>query len=245
MPSRATLRQRDESDVSPVLAFDCAVSGLAVAVLNAGGSPAVHREPGREQAARLLPAIAGVLAAAGVDRRALSMIAVTVGPGSFTGVRVGLAAARGLAVALGVPLAGIATTAVLLAQAQKRARGRVVVAAVDSHLGDWFCAIGAEGEDRPGMPFAADAAELLGRLGGRRCLVVGLQATQLAARLVDLGLDAEGQEVLPDPVVLGRLAVAEGIEAWRAHNRTEGLARPLYLRGVNITLPSGERRTVE
>jgi tRNA threonylcarbamoyladenosine biosynthesis protein TsaB len=228
-----------------VLAFDCAVSGLAVAVLDDGEALAVHREPGREQAARLLPAIGDVLAAARVDRRALSMIAVTVGPGSFTGVRVGLAAARGLAVALAVPLAGVATTAVLLAQAQKQAQERVVLAAVDSHLGDWFCAIGTEGDDRPGTPFATDAAELLAKLCGRRCLVVGSQAMQLAARLVELGLDAEGQEALPDPVVLARLAVAEGIEGWRSRNRTEGLPRPLYLRGVNITLPSGERRTVE
>jgi tRNA threonylcarbamoyladenosine biosynthesis protein TsaB len=50
---------------------------------------------------------------------------------------------------------------------------------------------------------------------------------------------------LPDPIVLARLGAAEGVEAWRARNRREGLPRPLYLRGVNITLPSGERRTVE
>jgi tRNA threonylcarbamoyladenosine biosynthesis protein TsaB len=243
MPSRASKRQRHGPDMSLVLAFDCAVSGLAVAVLNDGEAVAVHREPGREQAARLLPAIGGALAAAGVDRHALSMISVTVGPGSFTGVRVGLAAARGLAVALAVPLAGIATTAVLLAQAQ--AAERRVIAAIDSHLGDWFCVLGADGGDAADSPFTAGAAELVPRLRGRRCLVVGSQATQLAARLADLGIDVEGQEALPDPVVLARLAAAEGVEAWRARNRREGLPRPLYLRGVNITLPSGERRTVE
>lgn len=229
--------------MSPVLAFDCAVSGLAVAVLRDGEVLAVHREQGREQAARLLPAIGDVLDAARVDRRELSMIAVTVGPGSFTGVRVGLAAARGLAVALAVPLAGIATTAVLLAQAP--AKERLVVAAIDSHLGDWFCALGTEGGDAAGAPFAAGAAELVEKLRGRRCLVIGSQAMQLAARLAGLGLDAEGQEALPDPVVLARLAVVEGVEAWRARNQADGLPRPLYLRGVNITLPSGERRTVE
>src|SRR5471032_2585041 len=143
-----------------VLAFDCAVSGLAVAVVRDGSALAIHREEGREQAARLLPAIAALLEQAAVDRRALSLIAVTVGPGSFTGVRVGLAAARGLAVGLGVPLAGLATTRVLLAQA--RPRGRTVVAAIDSRLCDWFCAIG-EGlgeEDGKPSPFVAAAPEL-------------------------------------------------------------------------------------
>src|SRR6185369_2250653 len=125
--------------MSLVLAFDCAVTGLAVAVVRDGASLASHCAEGRDQAATLLPAIASTLEQAGVARTDLSLIAVTVGPGSFTGVRVGLAAARGLAVALGVPLAGLTTTATLLAQAA--GSDRLAVAAIDTHLGDWFCAI--------------------------------------------------------------------------------------------------------
>jgi tRNA threonylcarbamoyladenosine biosynthesis protein TsaB len=45
--------------------------------------------------------------------------------------------------------------------------------------------------------------------------------------------------------VLARLAMADGIDAWRARNKAEGLPRPLYLRGVNVTSPDGTRRTVE
>ena len=52
-------------------------------------------------------------------------------------------------------------------------------------------------------------------------------------------------EAPPDVVVLGRLALEAGIDAWSERNRREGLPRPLYLRGVNITLPDGARRTVE
>jgi tRNA threonylcarbamoyladenosine biosynthesis protein TsaB len=218
-----------------VLAFDCAISGLSVALVRDGESLAAHREEGRGQAATLLPAIAAVLRQAGVDRRALSMIAVTVGPGSFTGVRVGLAAARGLAMALDVPLAGIATTAALLAQAEPD--DRLAVAAIDSHLGDWFCAI-AEA-DR--SPFLASSEALAARLAGRRARIVGPQADRVAPLLPD----AAAQPALPDPVVLARLAMAEGIDAWRARNRAEGLPRPLYLRGVNVTSPDGTRRTVE
>jgi len=222
-----------------VLAFDCAVSGLAVAVVRDGSALAIHREEGREQAARLLPAIAALLEQAAVDRRALSMIAVTIGPGSFTGVRVGLAAALGLAIALDIPLAGLSTTNTLLAQAPED--GRLVVAAIDSHLGDWFCAIraGAMGEGES-QPFLATTDALREKLRGRPALVVGPSAKQLASAL---GVDA--LEVLPDPVVLARLAEAEGVDGWRVRNRTEGLPRPLYLRGVNITLPDGQRRTVE
>src|SRR6478672_657307 len=118
--------------MSVVLAFDCAVTGLTVAVVRDGRPLASHRAAGRDQAVTLLPAIASVLDQASVARKALSLIAVTVGPGSFTGVRVGLAAARGLAVALAVPLAGITTTAALLAAAPDD--DRVPVAAIDTHL---------------------------------------------------------------------------------------------------------------
>src|SRR4029077_7269556 len=140
--------------MSLVLAFDCAVSGLGIAVVRDGVALARLAEGGRDQAARLLPAIATVLGEAHVDRRELSLIAGTIGPGSFTGVRVGLATSRGLAVGLGVPLAGIATTAVLLAQVEPT--DRLVVAAIDSRLGDWFCALG-EGD---GAPFVAAAPAL-------------------------------------------------------------------------------------
>jgi tRNA threonylcarbamoyladenosine biosynthesis protein TsaB len=226
-----------------VLAFDCAVSGMGLAVVRDGVRLAGLGEEGRDQAARLLPAIEAVLADARVDRRDLSLIAVTVGPGSFTGVRVGLAAARGLAVGLAVPLAGIPTTSVLLAQTKPC--GRLVVAAIDSRLDDWFCAIDAGEGEGEATPFVASAATLAPRLEGRRCLIAGSSAAVLAGGLADAGVDAVAEEVLPDPVILADLAARAGIEAWREANAREGLPRPLYLRGVNITLPDGARRTVE
>ncbi|MDP2329966.1 MAG: tRNA (adenosine(37)-N6)-threonylcarbamoyltransferase complex dimerization subunit type 1 TsaB [Reyranella sp.] len=222
-----------------VLALDCAVSGLGVAVVRDGACLTSLREEGRDQAARLLPAVESVLRDAGVGRCELSLIAVTIGPGSFTGVRVGLAASRGLAVGLGVPLAGFSTTSVLMTQAATP--GRLVVAAVDSRLGDWFCAIGGEA----GGPFAATATELVDRLRDRSCIVVGADIGPLVEQLVAAGVDAEAEVAHVDPVVIARLALASGIEAWRALNAREGLPRPLYLRGVSVTLPDGVRRTVD
>jgi tRNA threonylcarbamoyladenosine biosynthesis protein TsaB len=221
--------------MSLVLAFDCAVTGLAVAVTRDGAPLASHRSEGRDQAATLLPAIASTLEQAGVSRKDLSLIAVTVGPGSFTGVRVGLAAARGLAVALGLPLAGITTTAALLAQAD--ASERLAVAAIDSHLGDWFCALG-EGTR---APFLASTVALAERVDGRPCRIIGPQADVLSLALAN----AVAQVTLPDAETVARLALLEGVERWRERNSAEGLPRPLYLRGVNITLPDGARRTVE
>ena len=224
--------------MSTVLAFDCAVSGQGVAIVRDGDSLASLFEEGRDQAARLLPAIAEVMERAGVMRTQIDLIAVTTGPGSFTGVRVGLSAARGLAVGLGIPLAGIPTTTVLHTQA--KAADRLVVAAVDTRLDDWFCAIG----DDP-VPFAATVRDLATRLAGHRCVIAGKDVAPLAASLQAAGIDAIAQDGPPDPVVLGRRALVDGVDAWQTRNRAEGLPRPLYLRGVNITLPDGARRTVE
>lgn len=225
--------------MTAILAFDCAVSGLGVAVLRDGNRLAGLAQGGRDQAAQLLPAIETVLAEAGVGRRELELVAVTIGPGSFTGVRVGLAAARGLAVGLGVPLAGISTTSVLLAQAVPR--GRLLVAAIDSRLGDWFCAVG-EGQS---TAFVTTAGELASRLGGRPCHVIGSGAEVLSEQLLAAGVDAMAEEAVPDAVALAHLARRDGVEIWRRRNSAEGLPRPLYLRGVNITLPDGARRTVD
>ena len=245
MPSRSQQRQcpARQPRVSTVLAFDCAVSGQGVAVVRDGVSLAILFEEGRDQAARLLPSIAAALEQAGVARTQLDLIAVTTGPGSFTGVRVGLSAARGLAVGLGIPLAGIATTSVLRAQAP--ASDRLVVAAVDTRLGDWFCTIGESADGAEASPFAATAEDLAVRLAGRACLIVGKDVAPLVRSLQAAGVEATGHEGPPDPAVLGRLADGLGVGAWRLRNRAEGLPRPLYLRGVNITLPDGARRTVE
>jgi tRNA threonylcarbamoyladenosine biosynthesis protein TsaB len=222
-----------------VLAFDCAISGLGVAVVRDGTCLASLREEGRDQAARLLPVVASVLRDAGVSRHELSLIAVTTGPGSFTGVRVGLAAARGLAVGLGVPLAGLSTTSVLLSQVVTR--DRLVVAAIDSRLGDWFCAIGAGAA----TPFATTAAELTDRLSDKACVIVGADIGPLVVQLAAAGVDAAAEVAVVDPVAVARLGLAQGVDAWRARNESEGLPRPLYLRGVSITLPDGARRTVD
>lgn len=191
--------------------------------------------PGRDQAARLLPAIDALLKEAGVGRREVGLLAVTVGPGSFTGVRVGLAAARGLALALDVPLAGFATTSVLLAQAPADP-ARIAVAAIDSRLGDWFCAIAGEE-----TPFVAAADALASRLAGKPVTLVGPEAEALAAALRQRGIDVVAHQELPDPVRLAGLALARGAAHWKAL----GMPRPLYLRGVNVTSPDGARRTVQ
>src|SRR5580658_8246903 len=99
-----------------VLAFDCAGASCACAVL-ADGIVATREIAAMErgQAEALLPMIERAMARAAMRFSDLDLIAVTVGPGSFTGVRIGLATAHGLALATGLPLIGVTSFAAVAA----------------------------------------------------------------------------------------------------------------------------------
>ena len=102
-----------------LLVIDSATAACSVALLAADGAvlDAVHEVVGRGHAERLLPMIEALLA----GRRPVAIL-VDCGPGSFTGVRVGLAAAQGLAIGWKVPVAGYSSMA-LIAAAKRRERG--------------------------------------------------------------------------------------------------------------------------
>jgi tRNA threonylcarbamoyladenosine biosynthesis protein TsaB len=92
----------------PVLAFDTSAAHCAAALLLRGEIIAESREEmAKGQAERLMPLIHEMLAAAGFDWQDLGAVAVGVGPGNFTGIRISVAAARGLALGLGVPSVGV------------------------------------------------------------------------------------------------------------------------------------------
>lgn len=104
--------------VSLLLAFDTATPHLAV-VLSEGSHPVAWREDpgaGRSHAEQLNVRIAEVMEEAGVPLEKLDAVAVGTGPGSYTGLRIGLSAAKGLCFAMGKPLIGMGTLDVLLAQ---------------------------------------------------------------------------------------------------------------------------------
>jgi tRNA threonylcarbamoyl adenosine modification protein YeaZ len=97
-----------------ILVIDCATTACSVALIEGGAVVAeLHEEIGRGHAERLMPMIAALLG----SRRPASIL-VDCGPGSFTGVRVGVAAAQGLAIGWQVPLAGYSSTSIIAAASE-------------------------------------------------------------------------------------------------------------------------------
>jgi len=93
-----------------VLAADTSLPILSVALISDGALAGVVALEGKgSRNEKLLPAIDWLLSENGIDRRALDLLAVTRGPGSFTGVRIGLATMQGLAMALGRPVCAMST----------------------------------------------------------------------------------------------------------------------------------------
>ncbi|MGV6874495.1 tRNA (adenosine(37)-N6)-threonylcarbamoyltransferase complex dimerization subunit type 1 TsaB [Pseudochelatococcus sp. B33] len=188
----------------------------------------------RGHAEALLPLIERVVAqSAGGSAReglaALDRVAVTVGPGSFTGLRVGIAAARGIGLAVGVPVVGVSTLAALLAPlvVTPDARQPVLAAAIDARHGAIYFQATAPG-GRVIVPARhlsiREAARLLGTSA---VTLTGPAAPLLVDEIRAIGLDVEMADVAPAPDI--RWVARLGFAA----DPAMALPKPLYLRGAD------------
>ena len=118
-----------------ILAIDTALDACAAAVVDTHGGKVIAQESQpmkRGHAEALMPLIARVMKASGVAFTALDRIAATTGPGSFTGLRVGLSAARGIALAAAKPVVGVTTLTAYAAPVVSENGEHPIIAAIDA-----------------------------------------------------------------------------------------------------------------
>jgi tRNA threonylcarbamoyladenosine biosynthesis protein TsaB len=200
-----------------ILAFDTSAAHCAAALFSGDAVvAAATEEMAKGQAERLFPLLEALLAQAGADWRDLTALAVGVGPGNFTGVRIAVAAARGLALARSIPAHGVTTF-----EALAHGLPRPVVASVDARQGRVYLQAFAP---EPAAPLIADLTLLPPALPAR---VVGHRAEEIAA--------ATGGEALapalPLAEAMARIAAARPVPQARP--------APLYLRPADA-LPARE-----
>ena len=132
-----------------ILAIDTALDACAAGVLDTRTSRLIGHESlplKRGHAEALMPLIGRVMQQAGIGFPDLYRIAVTTGPGSFTGLRVGLSAARGLALASGKPVVGVSTLTAFAAPLVSQSEGDPVISAIDArHDHVYFQAVTGDG----------------------------------------------------------------------------------------------------
>lgn len=210
-----------------VLGLDAATPPASVALVEGAGIRAVDTGPfGRGTDAWIVGAVERVLADAGRDLAEVDVFAATAGPGTFTGIRVGLATAAGLARALGRPVAGIGTLEALVATARLELGGDApVIAVVDARRGQLYA-----GHAPAGSPTLSWGPELVepGELVARVAETPGARVAASAADLVE-ALPAFVPATNGSPLACG---VGLAVGARLARDGVDGLpaARPVYVR---------------
>ena len=204
-----------------ILGIDTSAAQCAVALL---GSPINAVEPvverramERGHAEHLFPMIGEVLARAGIGYEGIGRVAVCTGPGSFTGVRIGVSAARGIALGRGIPVIGISRFEALAAVAG----GPVAICLAGRGGSVYLQAFGADG-----APLAAP--EMTTDIGLEAAIPPGCTRFDGDAAHLLAGDSARLADGLADPAVIARLSGGRESAAPPA---------PLYLRGADAELP--------
>jgi universal bacterial protein YeaZ len=220
-----------------VLAIDCAQRFCSAALYDAGGDrvrASSSLDIGRGHAERLPGVVDDVLSNAGATLGEVDRIAVTVGPGSFAGIRVGVAFARGLALALSVPAVGVSSLLAIGAPVAQR-EGRPVLAALDAGRGRLWAAVVAPDAaflEPPVEMGPEDASHLLAAHGQ---FLVGNSGTLLRAAAA--GLFAEGVEIRE--TALEAPDIAEVARIGARLDPAANSAEPVYLRAADAKPQAG------
>ena len=225
-----------------VLALDTSHNEGSVALVEAAASPfaaqvlaSASARVSNAHGEALLPLIEGVLRSAGVTLEAVDLFAVGIGPGSFTGTRVGVATAKGLAIGANKPLRGIDSFEALAADA-RAASGSEVAVAIDARKGEVYLAVMSVHEAdvvRMTEPIHAKPHEAWARLQRE---VPGFSVGDGVALVPELSAKA-GRKVGVDVPRAVAIAALAGARQLAAPTDEVDVLEPLYVRPPDITLP--------
>jgi len=210
-----------------ILAIDTALDACAAAVLDTDTGKLIAQESQsmkRGHAEALMPLIGRVIEASGTAFASLGRIAVTTGPGSFTGLRVGLSAARGIALAANVPVVGVTTLAAYAAPIVSQNAEHPVVSAIDARHNHVYLQVVSGNGSALVRPHVAPMEEALDSWQfGAPCLV-GNAASLLAERWPEHAVAPFKVDMQPAPDI--------GWVGWlgAAVSPNTAPARPFYLR---------------
>ncbi|WP_342029745.1 tRNA (adenosine(37)-N6)-threonylcarbamoyltransferase complex dimerization subunit type 1 TsaB [Bosea vaviloviae] len=215
-----------------ILAIDTALGACSACVLEAGQAEPLAIEQiamERGHAEALMPLVERVMKAVEGGFASLDRVAVTVGPGSYTGLRVGISAARAIALAAGIPAIGVTTLAATAAPLIGRESGRVIAAALDAKHGQvWFQALSSQGKPLVSLRQVnhRDAARAI---GAGPVSLVGSAAMAVANEAWAIGLDALvlDESRAPDVTWVARLGMIADPQ--------DAPPRPLYLKAPETT----------
>lgn len=225
-----------------VLAIDTALGATAACLLEIGGATPAAAESlpmERGHAEALLPLLDRLVARIEGGFDAVGRVAVTVGPGSFTGIRVGVSAARAIGLACRVPVVGVSTLQALAAPAIAAGATPPIVAAIDARHGAVYAQIfGRNGASLMEARHAPVAA-VIEAAGAGPLRLVGSGAPMLAIEAWSRGLnaDVDAKATVPDIALVARLGALADPDP--------GGPRPLYLKPPDARPPAAAAQPAE
>jgi len=221
--------------MTSLLAIDTGQASCSVALWRDGAVVAHRLSPmPKGHAEALAPMIEEVQAEAGFTFEDLDAFAVTVGPGTFTGLRVGLATARGLAVAAGKPLIGVTTLEAIAWPVRQEAKdGAAIIAAFDARRNEAYLQCFAASGASITEPALVSLDDVASQVPDQALICVGTGAALVRDRLTthahNIGLASAA--ALPDARVVAEIAAGRPVDPDR-------LPGPLYLRAPDAKLPA-------
>lgn len=221
-----------------ILAMDTSAGACSAAVWNDGNITQRLVELERGHAERLIPLVLATMADAGFGFDRIDLLAVTVGPGAFTGLRVGLAAARGMALAAGLPCMGVTTLeAIASAVDHREAAGRLLLVTLDTKRGDVYAQAFDAGEPASALT-AVDPHGLARQIGLRPVLLAGDAAARVMPVLAEAGVDASAAAVPGYPTAASVAALAA--QRWQREGGAgaESMPLPVYLSPPATSCPT-------
>jgi len=220
-----------------ILAIDTSCGAASVAVVDGGLSAPlamVSRPMTRGHADALAPMAEEVMRGIEGGFPSLTRIAVTTGPGSFTGIRIGLAMARAMGLALAIPVVGVPTLAAFAAPLLSEPRAGIIAAAIDARHGSvYFQLFEASGRPR-GAPRCDTPRECVRAIGAGPAWLAGDAAALVASEAQRAGLpyDLDAARTAPDILAVAWLGLAV--------DPATSPARPLYVKPPDARPSSAE-----
>jgi tRNA threonylcarbamoyladenosine biosynthesis protein TsaB len=224
-----------------ILAIDSSCNAISACVCEEGQPDPIARDTeamARGHAEALAPLVERVMAMAPGGFASLDRIAVTIGPGSFTGIRIGIAFARAMGLALNVPVVGVSTLVAFAGPLLLEPRAGTIVSAIDARHGQVYFQL-FEASGRPliaaRVETLRDAARAIGagpaRLAGNAAKLLADEFGRAAS-----AFDASGAADYPDILAVARIGLASDpqaapprplyVKAPDAQPKTEGAAPP-------------------
>lgn len=231
------------TDFQAILAIDTAMNGCSAGLRLADGRVFTETQTmGRGQSEVLVPMIGRVLQQAGRKYDQVGAVVATVGPGAFTGMRIGLSTAKALALALDIPVFGITTLQALALQyAQENSPDTEIIVLVDTKREDFYAQIFAASGTAVSEPRAI-AAEDVALLGlGKHVIFIG----DGVARFRGLAEPSEKwvfeeKYQLVSPAVMAGVLASQGAESPLLHRQVS----PVYLRPPDVSTPKKPQRVI-